>query len=68
MVRATHVNRSHRENSSIWKNAVTGHEVLGVWLSFVSVWVGTAGPYQLNSCQNLNLFKQVNKQTSMGAL
>ena len=30
MVRATHVNRSHRENSSIWKNDVTGHEVLGV--------------------------------------
>ena len=36
-----------------------------LWLSFVSVWVGIAGPHQLNSCQNLNLLKQINnKQTN----
>ena len=36
-----------------------------LWLSFVSVWAGIAGPHQLNSCQNLNLLKQINnKQTS----
>ena len=29
-------------------------------LSFLSVWVGIAGPHQLNSCQNFSLLKQIN--------
>ena len=33
-----------------------------LWLSFVSVWVGIAGPHQLNSCQNFNLLKQINNK------
>ena len=36
-----------------------------LWLSFVNVWVGIAGPHQLNCNQNLTLLKQINcnKQT-----
>lgn len=33
-------------------------------LSFVNVWVGMASPHKLNSCQNLNLLKQIILQTN----